>query len=237
MRFHCNVCKQDFTILSQDKERKIAFSMFVVDNQTCPNCGAMNRTKKFAPLKKTRSRWQPKRRSMDMDEYALPDIVLHPDCQSRLCGSISIGKVTVICDGCPSSFNCLTGNVDEGFTSATQEDYKDKTNAINAAKIEEAEKRLAEIKKRDEAEALIKLRDELGRRGFYYFATYGQMFARFNGTIWKLSKEDEKAILDNTWHTPKTIVMKNTFANRGLDLDSARKLLSQLLPLDKEQGV
>jgi hypothetical protein len=200
--------------------------MFLVDNMTCPNCGASNKTKKFKPLKKTRSRWQPKRRSIDMDEYDTPSIVLHDDCRSRLCGSIST-RVSVICDGCPSAFNCLTGNVDDGFTS---DNLVEKIKEEKSAQIEKAKIQAEDTKKRDEYNKFLKLVDSLKKLGFSYSITDGQNYARFGGTVWKLAEEDKKAILDNSWHTPKTMVMKNTFVKHDISLELVRELFSHVLP-------
>lgn len=168
-----------------------------------------------------------------MDEYDVPNIVLHTLCQSRICGNISSGHTTVVCDGCPSAFNCLTGNVDDGLVDKVgAEERQDRKIIQKVELIKEAEEKVAEAKRKATEKHMLDLAATLRKQGFSFGVPIDNLgwSARYCGTVWKLDTEDLKAILDNSWHTPKTVVMKNTFSNRKLNPDSVRELLSQLIP-------
>jgi len=193
---------------------KQAFSSVMLDKMRCPHCGAGEAPRKpLKPLKKTRGLYQPKRRSMDTSDYPMPTLTLHDECQKRLHGNIAYGTVKVDCDGCPSSFNCLTGNIDDGLT--IEED--------KAKRVEEAKKKVAEEDRKKETLRIKKV--ESGLCGFSCSVKNGVVHAKFAGTIWKLSSEDEKAILENTWNTEKTKIIKATLDKRQVDLSSVIEVL------------
>lgn len=227
MRYHCNRCNKDFTTLSDDKGKKFAFSHFQLEKMSCPHCGATNRSNiPKRPLKQTRGRWQPKRRSMDTDDYSPPSIVLHPICQKRIIGSISsIEGIRVECEGCPSAFNCLTGNVDDGTITESAFEIQEAKDRAKAKAVEDAKIKAVENKVNEDKLYLKQLRDKLGNLNFCYVFQNNLCYARFGGTVWKLDRDDEKAILEQTWHTPKTIVIKNTFLKREIKPIMAQKLL------------
>jgi len=163
---------------------------------------------------------------MDTDDYSPPSIVLHPICQKRIVGNpMSIEGMQVMCEGCPSAFNCLAGNVDDGTLTENVIDQQEAREREKAKAVEEAKAKAAENKKRDEQLYLKKLRDTLGSWGFGYVFQNGLCYARFGGTVWKLDAEDIKAIMEQTWHTPKTTVIKNTLDKRQIKPAMAQKLL------------
>lgn len=230
MRFHCNRCNKDFTTLSNDKGKKFAFRHFMLEKMFCSHCGASNiQHIPKKPLRKTRGRYQPVRRSVDPYENGYtPAIVLHSLCQKRLVGNpMSIEGMEIVCEGCPDAFNCFTGNVDDGSlnTSEYSQDRKDTKIKEQKEIVVEAKVKTAEKKRNDELDFLEQLRDQMGKVGFSYRFHNGLTYAHFGGTIWKLGDEDEKAILEQTWHTSKTKVIKNTLNNREIKLTVARNLL------------
>ena len=227
MRFHCQECAKDFTTLSKENDKR-AFSNLILDDMRCPYCGCSNREVKLAPLKHTRGRWQPKRRSRDTDEVFQP-IVLSSICQSRVALTYGESMFEVVCDGCPSAFNCLTGNIDDGVVEP--EDIKDKFK-----KIDEAKEKLLDKQKEEEKLRLKKIEDGLRNQGFA-FVKLSDWYAKFRGTNWKLSDDDIKAITENTWHTPKTMTIKNTLTNHKIDSPKASELLSHLIGVDSKVGL
>lgn len=183
----------------------------------CPHCGASNRSKILKPLKETRSRYQPKRRSVS-DENAPPNIILHQDCRSRLSGSIYSPKgYEVICEGCKCIFNCWTGNIDDGEYVAPIEKSAEEKRKEAILKVEDK-------KRNDELQWLQDLRNRLGKVGFCYEFRKQAWYARFGGTTWKLTDDDIEAIRNYTWDTPQTIVIKRTFEKRGIALVGAKSL-------------
>ena len=228
MRFHCNKCNQDFTTLSEDKGKKFAFRHFMLDQMSCPNCRATNVAhvaKKALP--KNRMRWQPKRRSMDTDDYLPPSIVLHELCQKRLSGNpLSIDGMKVNCTGCPEQFNCWTGNVDDGSIKAS--DYtkgiQDKADKDRAIAVEEAKEKIAKEKKLELQKQIKGVRDSFGKIGFRYNFVNGNLYARWKGTAWKLDKVDEQAIINMTWDTPNTEIIKKSLTGI-LPLSGAKLVL------------
>jgi len=151
----------------------------------CPNCHASN-YHVTPPTRKGRgyAGWQ-------NDDRSAPTIILHPDCQNRFTGT------GVVCDGCYSMFNCLTGNIDDG------------------AKIEERTETapqvsIKEIEQEDKAKKLNLLQKSLLISDFSYVGKDNILYAKYKGTIWKLDKDDIHAIINNTWDTDKTKVIKNS---------------------------
>jgi len=203
---------------------KFAFSIMMIDKMRCPNCGASNHAHQSKPLKKTRSRWQPVHRSRNSEDYPLPSISLHPTCQSRLMGSPST-TMRVKCDGCPSAFNCLTGNVDDGngIVMETQEEMSERLEKQK----NKAQAQLAAKELKDKQEMFEKMRDKLGKLGFSYEFKSGIWYARFAGTLWKLDTNDRSAILTGNYNTSKTIVIKNTLTKRKIQLSEIQKFLEE----------
>jgi len=219
MKFRCNKCCKEFTTISLKGGEKIAFSVFLVDKMKCPHCGAMNTPRELKPLKHTRSRWQPKRRSMETSDYPEPNVTLHEDCQHRLINGES--GFRVMCEGCPSAFNCLTGNVDDG----NGEDV-DWVEARKKARIEEAKEKIKKIDDDKIKEDIKKLKLALGKAGLSCYCQNDKYYIKFCGTVWKLSEEDKQAIIEDSWHTPKTTVIKATLTNRNINLTEVRKLVN-----------
>ena len=222
MRFVCNSCKSEFTTLSMNSGDKFAFSIMMIDRMRCPNCGAANKQHLAKPLKKTRSRWQPVHRSRNSEDYPLPSISLHPICQRRLMGSFST-QMFVKCEGCPSAFNCLTGNVDDGngIIKETQEEALER----QAKKVEKAKAQVAAKELKDAEDKLKADVEKFEKSGLIFYKKNNVLYAKFYGTIWKLGSLDEQAILNNSWHTPKTTVIKNSLIKRNIDLSMAGKVL------------
>jgi hypothetical protein len=127
----------------------------------------------------------------------------------------------------------LTGNVDDGLVDKVgAEERQDRKIIQKVELIKEAEEKVAEAKRKATEKHMLDLAATLRKQGFSFGVPIDNLgwSARYCGTVWKLDTEDLKAILDNSWHTPKTVVMKNTFSNRKLNPDSVRELLSQLIP-------
>jgi len=223
MRFHCNSCNKDFTTFSErDRGKKFAFSHFIVDKMKCPHCGASNRSSiPRKPLKQSRGRWQPKRRSVDTDDYTPQAIILHPLCQKRLSGDFRTG-LEVVCDGCKSVFNCWTGNIDDGSLETDDPQFAVEKRKDDVAKAKEV---VADKKRDDELKWLNDLRVRMGKLGFGYEFKKQTWYARFGGTIWKLTDNDVQAIRNATWGTPQTMVIKRTFDNKGVKSILAKSLL------------
>lgn len=222
MKYHCNKCNKDFTTLSEkDKSRKFAFAHLILNKMSCPHCHASNYAKALKPLKKTRGRYQPKRKSLGED-YELPNVILHPDCRSRVVGNpMNIGGIQVACEGCRSVFNCWTGNVDDGDYNSPLEKSIEERREEARAKVA-----VAETKRDDELEYLNQLRTKMGKIGFRYEFGKEAWYARFGGTTWKLADDDVQAIRNHTWDTPHTIIIKRTFDKKGVKLAMAKLLLS-----------
>jgi len=165
---------------------------------------------------------------MDTDDYAPPAIILHEQCQKRLCGNpMSIEGMEVMCEGCPSAFNCLTGNVDDGSLKS-KEYAEDNTQALadmRAKLVEDAKVKVAEKKRDDEKDILKRLRLSLGNLGFRFIFQNGMTYARYQGTVWKLDMEDRRAIIAQTWHTEKAETIRKTLSNHGIKPMLAQKLL------------
>ena len=133
-----------------------------------------------------------------------------------------------MCDGCPSAFNCLTGNVDDGSHKEEIPFARPPVELANeeaAMKIKEAEEKAAELELKKAEQEFENLKRKLGKLGFCYEFRNGEWCARFGGTIWKLSQDDTLAILAGDYNTQKTITIKNTFNKRNIDLSMAEKLL------------
>ena len=219
MKFHCNRCNKDFTTLAErDKGKKFGFSHLIMDRMKCAFCGASNASRVLRPLKKTRNRYQPKRR-MVSDDDAPPSIVLHQDCRSRLTGSLySPEGYEVVCEGCKCVFNCWTGNVDDGeyiapITTSMDEQRKEAVIKVEKKKVD------------DELQWLLDERKKMGKLGFSYEFRKQTWYARFGGTIWKLNPDDVQSIRECTWDTPQTIIIKRTFDNKGIKATLAKSLL------------
>lgn len=221
MKYHCNRCNQDFTTLSEkDESRKFAFAHLILNKMSCPNCGASNRTKPLKPLKKTRGRYQPRRKSLGEDAV-MPDVILHTDCRTRIVGNpMNIGGIQVACEGCRSVFNCWTGNVDDG-------DYNSPLEKSIEERREEARVKIAvaETKRDDELDYLNHLRTKMGKIDFGYEFGKGAWYARFGGTTWKLDNEDVTAIRSGHWNTIKTRIIERTLQNRRVSVVMAKSLL------------
>ena len=217
MRFHCQTCGKDFTTLSKEINKR-HFVNLDLRNMRCPHCSACNQEQNLKPLKKTRHRYQPKRRSADTDEIYQP-IVLSDICRSRMCCSFGNQiKFEVVCDGCPSAFNCLSGNVDDGVL----EDLAEEKKVVRKQEVEVAKVKVVDKIVEDNKAKFIQVKASLGKMGWDYEMHANRL--KCGGTIWKLDNEDRQAIVDGSWHTPKTIVIKNTFRNKGIDLSLAQEL-------------
>lgn len=156
-----------------------------------------------------------------------PNIILHQDCRSRVSGNINTG-LEVVCEGCNCVFNCWTGNVDDGEYIApitkSPEILKEEAVAV------------VQNKKRDnELEWLQYLRKRMGNVGFCYFFKKQSWYAKFGGTVWKLTSDDIRAIRSCTWDTSQTKVIKHTFDNKGIKVGMAKTLLVFELVIKKRE--
>ena len=216
IKFHCVKCGRDFTTFSErDKSRKFALHHIVMDKMTCPHCHASN----WRPVRKVSKGRGRGYAGWDTADSPEPNIIVHPDCRSRMCGSINSPEgLQVVCDGCRSVFNCLTGNVDDG-------DYNAPLTKSIEVQREEAKVVVAKKKRDDELKGLQNLRNMMGKMGFGYAFKKQTWYARFGGTVWKLANNDIEAIRNYTWDTPQTIVIKRTFDNKGVKPIMAKSLL------------
>lgn len=225
MKLHCNRCNRDFTTLSErDKDRKFAIHHLIFDKMVCPHCHASNW---HLTQRKSKGRGYA---GWDNDNHSEPNIIVHPQCQPHVSGSLfSPEGLTCQCDkNCKSFFNCWTGNVDDG-------DYVAPLTKSRDEQMAEAQVTIQKKKRDDELEWLQNLRKRMGKIGFGYrikrvWYNGGSAFnlvwyAKFGGTIWKLTPNDIQAIRNYTWDTPQTIVIKRTFDNKGVKPTTAKSLL------------
>ncbi len=227
MKMYCNRCHTAFTVFNKANEEatkklEFAFSHGISDKMVCPNCGARNPQAKVASVKYQkhyRTRYQPKPRYATGDEdFTPPSIILHPDCQKRIMGSVgNKDGMRVVCDGCPQVFNCWTGNVDDGLCNVITEPSPKKV-IIDAKKQVENQQKIAE-----EA-AFQKMKQVMGKAGFCY-EFKNLWYCKLGGTIWKLDPADVNAITSGAFNTKKTTVIKASLNNRGLSLSTAKSLL------------
>ncbi len=214
MKFHCNACGRDFTTLSErDDSKKFAMHHLVLDKMKCPHCGASNWGYKSG------GGWNPF--SREIGEIREPNIIVHPQCRPHIGGNFNSPEGMVCyCDKtCKSFFNCLTGNVDDG-------DYVAPLEKSREERIAEA-KAYVEKKKQDDAvKAFKSLRDRLGKENFGYQFRKEMWYARYGGTIWKLSPQDVEAIIKETWQTPQTQIIHKSITKRGVSPVLAKTLLN-----------
>lgn len=219
----------------RDEAKKFAFSHLLLDKMFCPHCGARNKSHiPTKPLKTSRGRWQPKRRSVDTDDYEAPSVIVHEACQHRMTGSIySPEGLQVICDGCRFVFNCLTGNVDEGKLETDDPDFvakRQEEKKIEAIQI------VAKKQRDDELTYLLQLRKQLGKSNFCYEFKKSMWYCRFGGTCWKLSDTDIEAIRSQKWDTAQTTVIKRSLDNKGIKALMANLLLGCELLVQRRLG-
>lgn len=222
MKLHCNRCQKDFTTLSErDKSKKFAFSHLILNKMKCPHCGASNQHL-LTKVKKGKSRSSRSRGYAGWDSDSNrpePNIIVHPDCRARLIGNIgSPNGLEVHCEGCKCIFNCWTGNVDDG-------DYVSPLTKSIDVQREEAIVKVQEKKRDDDLQWLQDSRKRMGKIGFGYEFRKQVWYARFGGTVWKLTNDDVQAIRNSTWDTPQTMIIKRTFYNKGVKLILAKSLL------------
>jgi hypothetical protein len=167
MKLHCNRCRRDFTtLIDADRQKMVRYLDF--SKWRCPYCGVHNtRTK-------ARGGWY---RGGDTDEIQQP-IVASRECQARIRGGIDSG-FSVVCDGCPSAFQCLTGNVDDGIEQS--EDYNP---AVIKIDLNEMEK----VNKRAELDKLLK---ELKHNNITLYYKEGYYRIKVGSTIYKVKDLNE----------------------------------------------
>ena len=182
---------------------------------SCPHCHASN----WRPTRKVSKGRGRGYAGWDTADIPEPNIIVHPDCRSRMSGSINSPEgLQVVCEGCKSVFNCLTGNVDDG-------DYNAPLTKSIEVQREEAKVVVAKKKRDDELQWLQEHRKRMGKMGFSYEFKKQAWYARFGGTVWKLTPDDVKAIRSCTWDTPQTMIIKRTFDNKGVKAILAKSLL------------
>lgn len=217
MRYHCNRCGKDFTIIRADDKVKFAFA-HMTDKMQCQLCGAKNQynvAKKS--IKKSRGRWQGRRPSIDTWEYSNPVVEMHSLCQQRVAGSMfSKEGMQVMCNGCPSYFNCYTGNIDDGID--VPEESKEK-------KIERAKEELVKIQSREFDANYEKIRKWGKLNMLTVELKDGVWRIKYAGTIWKLLNDDIKAIREGTWQTKNTTTISRTLERRNISVPMARSLV------------
>lgn len=220
MRFSCRNCGKDFTSFSErDEKRKLAFTaiFYLLDKIACPHCNATNRIKRPKPLKQTSARWQPKHKASNPDDYdEPPTIVLFDECRKRWRGS------DCSCEGCPSVFNCLTGNIDDGKLETDDPNYVEKKEAEKA----ELRQRAIDKGKLDKEVALLtRVRAMLGAKGISITTYNSFTYVKIGGTTWKLLPADIEAIGGLTWDTEQTSIIQKTLIRKKTNPEWTRVLL------------
>jgi len=157
-----------------DKKLRYALTHMIISNMYCPHCGARNNA-----------------------------ITLHPVCSPFVGGDFSLG-LNAECAGCKESFNCLTGNVDDGVW---MEDSRENKLASAVARVET-------IRRAEKEQRLKRVKELLNK--YFVFVERGRI--RYKGTIWKLDTQDELAIIFGKWNTPKTLNIRVSI-NKILLLD------------------
>jgi len=185
-----------------------------MDKMTCPHCHASNWN---LTQRKSKGRGYA---GWDNDNYSEPNIIVHPQCQPHVSGSLfSPEGLTCHCDkSCKSFFNCWTGNVDDG-------DYNAPLTKSRDEQVAEAKVIVQKKKRDDELQWLQDARKRMGKIGFGYEFRKQTWYARFGGTVWKLTPDDVQSIRKCTWDTPQTTVIKRTFDNKGIKAILAKSLL------------
>lgn len=227
MKFHCARCNKDFTTLSErDESRKFALHHVVMDKMRCPYCDASNSHLVPKP-KKGKGKGRRGYAGWDAPDRPEPNIIVHPNCQKRIMGSINSAQgLYVKCEGCESVFNCWTGNVDDGLYDAP---------LVKPPDVAAAKARVAEKERDDELEWLKELRKRLEKVGFSYLFQKQAWYATLGGTTWKLTEDDIESIRKFWWGTPQTMTIKRTFDKRGISAVLAKSLL--ILEMQMREGV
>ena len=92
--------------------KKGFFVDMILDKMTCPNCHSSNAHMRKVQKNKKHSSALHRGGYAAFGELSVgkqPNIVLHDDCRPN------VYRNEVICDDCPCSFNCWTGNIDDGM--------------------------------------------------------------------------------------------------------------------------
>jgi len=204
LKFKCLRCQRDFTTLSEnDKDKNFAFSHIILGKMKCPYCGASNghldNYKKIGNKKTTKRGYA----GWGSGERQAPNISLHSDCRKRLFGNVTSG-FRVVCKGCPSFFNCWSGNVDDGMASTP----------IKEEKIIPAKK---DIVKRTVDDYTAKLKKYMKSIDFTIYEKDDKRYIKHANTIWKIGKEDSEVIINDTWNTNKTREIEKTLNKLKID--------------------
>ena len=214
MKLHCNACRKDFTTLAErDESKKFAFSHLLLDKMKCPYCGASNWGYRSG------GKWNPF--SREVSEINIPNIIVHPQCQPHVSGNLfSPEGLTCHCDKtCKSFFNCLTGNVDDGDYIAPLEKSREE-------QVADAKAYMKKKAQEDAVKAFNQLRERLGKENFGYQFRKETWYAKYGGTIWKLTEQDIDAILKSKWDTATTQIIHKTLQRRSVSPLLARTLLN-----------
>lgn len=203
MRFSCGICHRDFTIINErDKKKVFNIQHFILNKMHCPNCGA---------------------------GAGNANIVLHADCRKRLSGSpLNIDGFQVHCEGCPSIFNCFTGNVDDGHI----EPLKETAEHLK----EEANKRLDKIKQDVDTEKATQLKTNLKAAGVSFRFAKQYWYLKFLNTIWKLGHDDVLAILNDTWDTERTRIVAHVLTKKRISLLVVTKVFKMEMSAVERSG-
>jgi len=224
MKFHCNICGNDFTTLSiRDKAKKRAIHGVQLNKMECPHCHATNAGYKSG------GRWNPF--SQEVTDVNIPPIILHPQCRPHVWGSVTSAKgLSCECDKtCKSFFNCWTGNVDDGtYNVPVEPTYEER--------VEKAKAHVEKKKELDRVVNLNKLRKECGNIGLSFRCENGLWYAQFGGTKWKLTKDDLLSILKLLWDTDKTMMIRNTLEKRKINPKVAMILLNSEILANKSNS-
>jgi len=179
----------------------------------CPHCGASNWGYKSG------GKWNPF--SRDIGEIREPNIIVHPQCRPHIGGNFNSPEGMVCyCDKtCKSFFNCMTGNVDDG-------DYVVPLEKSREEQVADAKAYMKKKTQEDAVKAFNQLRERLGKDNFGYQFRKEMWYAKYGGTIWKLTEQDVDAILKSKWDTATTQIIHKTLQRRGVNPLLARTLLN-----------
>lgn len=113
----------------------------------------------------------------------------------------------------------MTGNVDDG-------DYVVPLEKSREEQVADAKAYMKKKTQEDAVKAFNQLRERLGKDNFGYQFRKEMWYAKYGGTIWKLTEQDVDAILKSKWDTATTQIIHKTLQRRGVNPLLARTLLN-----------
>jgi hypothetical protein len=154
-------------------------------------------------------------------------VVVHPDCRPRMYRPPTDKEgMGFMCAGCIHSFQCTTGNVDDGSAPKVKPPTREEL-------VKQAQSKVDRMGITPDMVVLNRTQDKLREAGLTMTKTVKGWQLKFKGTIWSLDDKQMNLLAVGNWLSSPLNVIQRTITKNGIDEQAVKFMVAKRCYLNK----